>query len=440
MRRRSTWIIAAVGLVAAGALRARAEEVIPPRPGLGPVADRLEAFIVPILKTQGIPGGSIALVEGTRVTWARGFGLARPSRNVAATAETVYRVGSISKLFTDLAVMQLVERGAVDLDAPVSHYLPDFQPNNPFGTPITLRQMMTHRSGLVREPPVGHYFDPTGPSIVDTVRSLNTTTLVYPPTTRTKYSNAAIAVVGRVVEATRGEPFARVVQRSLIEPLGLASTSFEVTPTIEKNSASGLMWTYDGRSFERANVPARHRTRGQPLLVSDRSRPVRRGAFRRRPRSERTDHQARDLAPMWTAPFPGGVGPRSFGLGFSLSTLDGHKRVGHGGAVYGFATELSALPEQKLGVVVALNKDGANTTARRIGDAALRMLLALQSGAALPSIETADPLPAGLARTLEGRYGDGDMAVDLVARGDRLFMTPARGGFRTELHTRAITW
>ena len=102
------------------------------------------------------------------------------------TGHTLAGVGSVSKLFTDLAIMQLVERGELDLDAPITTYLPNFTPENPFGTPITLRQLTSHRSGLVREPPVGHYFDPTEPSLAQTVASLSSTRLGYPPTERIK--------------------------------------------------------------------------------------------------------------------------------------------------------------------------------------------------------------------------------------------------------------
>ena len=147
-----------------------------------------------------------------------------------ATAGTVHRVGSVSKLFTDIAVMQLVERGELDLDAPVSRYLPDFAPTGERGGParITLRQLMSHRSGLVREPPAGHYFDSSGTTLAQTVRSLNGTALVYAPGTRTKYSNAAIAVVGHVLERTRGEPFAQYLSRD--PALG---SQFNVTDALE---------------------------------------------------------------------------------------------------------------------------------------------------------------------------------------------------------------
>ena len=80
---------------------------------------------------------------------------------------------------------------------------------------------MSHRAGLVREPPVGHYFDDTAPTLAATVDSLNRTTLVYAPGTRTKYSNAGIAVVGRVLEVVAKQPFADALRDRVLEPLGL---------------------------------------------------------------------------------------------------------------------------------------------------------------------------------------------------------------------------
>ncbi len=244
-----TWLIAAWTATAPG------QAVVPPRAGLEEAAGRLEGFIREEMKIHGLPAVSIALVEGKQVVWARGFGLARPGEGVEATAETVYRVGSVSKLFTDLAVMQLVERGELDLDAPVTKYLPDFAPHNSFGGEITLRQLMAHRSGLVRESPVGHYFDATSPTLEATVRSLNSTELVHAPGTKTKYSNAAIATVGRVVEAVKGEPFGSYVKRAVLEPLGMKASDFEATPEIAKNLAVGQMWTYDGRTFDAPTFP-----------------------------------------------------------------------------------------------------------------------------------------------------------------------------------------
>src|SRR3954462_727439 len=117
--------------------------------------------------------------------------------------------------------MQLVEQKRVDLDAPVSRYLPGVQPANPFGTPITVRELTSHRAGLVREPPAGNYFDTTSPPIAATVASLNSTALIYKPATHIKYSNAGIAVVGHVLESVGKQPFASYLATQVLSPLGM---------------------------------------------------------------------------------------------------------------------------------------------------------------------------------------------------------------------------
>ncbi|MGH8251652.1 MAG: serine hydrolase domain-containing protein, partial [Steroidobacteraceae bacterium] len=210
----------------------------------------LERFIRNEMTDKELPGLSIALVDDQHTVWSQGFGFADPVARVPATAETVHGAGSVSKLFTDIAIMQLVEQGRLELDAPVSRYLPEFRPRNPFGTPITLRQLMTHRSGLVREPPLGRYFDTSEPSLARSVASLNRTALVYAPGTRTKYSNAGIAVVGLVLERMQGERFAQALKHALLDPLGMARSSFDPNPEIRKDLAKAYIWTEYGRTFE----------------------------------------------------------------------------------------------------------------------------------------------------------------------------------------------
>ena len=131
---------------------------------------RLTEFIERELKDKEIPALSIVVVDGDQIVLAKGFGAASADGKQPATADSIYRVGSVSKLFTDVCVMQLVAAGKLDLDADVRKYLPDFAPHNPFGVPITLRQLMSHQSGFVRESPVGHYFDDTSPSLAATDR------------------------------------------------------------------------------------------------------------------------------------------------------------------------------------------------------------------------------------------------------------------------------
>jgi CubicO group peptidase (beta-lactamase class C family) len=290
----------------------------------------LDAYIVREVADKHLPALSIALVDDQEVVWARGYGFTDALSTRPATADTVYRVGSVSKLFTDIAVMQLVEKGAMSLDAPIQKYLPGFAPRDPFGEPITLRALMAHRSGLTREPPVGHYFDPSGPSLDSTIASLNSTELIYRPKTR-KYSNAAIAAVGLALEKAEGQPFGPLVSRRVLEPLGMDRSGFSSTPELAKDLAGATMWSYYGREFPaptfdlllrpgvpRAHLRPRDRAGGEPVLDRQRPGPVPEGGLRGRGGSEGADPQAGD--PPFDAERP--VRRAGCGAGIRAGLLD----------------------------------------------------------------------------------------------------------------------
>jgi CubicO group peptidase (beta-lactamase class C family)/D-alanyl-D-alanine dipeptidase len=367
------------------------------------VAESLRPQIAAEMEDKGLPAVSIALVDDQRIVWAEGFGFADLAGDRPVTQETVYRIGSVSKLFTDIAIMQEVEAGVVDLDAPVTDYLPDFAPANPSGTPITLRQLMSHRSGLVREPPVGHYFDSTEPTLAATVASLDDTALVYPPESHLKYSNAGVAVVGFVLETVQGEPFPVALRRDVLEPLGMTSSAFEPTAEIEARLAQGLMWGLDGRefaapTFELGMAPAgsMYSTVTDLGLFISALLAGGAGVNGRIPGPEA-------LEQMWTPQIGDLEQGAAMGIGFLLSRLDNHLRVGHNGAIYGFATELAVLPEEKLGVAVVASKDAANAVTERIADATLRAALAKREGLPIPASQPSPPLFQGLADVIAGR-------------------------------------
>jgi CubicO group peptidase (beta-lactamase class C family)/D-alanyl-D-alanine dipeptidase len=424
-----------ISIIAPAAGPVRADATVGPVKPYEAAAKQLEAFIAREVAQKNLPALSIVLVDDQRIVWARGFGLADPVAKKPADADTAYCVGSVSKLFTDLAVMQLVERGSLDLDAPVTKYLPDFKPVNPFNDkPITLRQLMTHRSGLVREPPVGHYFDPTEPSLARTVQSLNQTELVYAPETRTKYSNAGLATVGFVLETTQKQPFPRYIQKALLDPLGMKHSSFAPGPDMEAYRAKGTMWTYFGREFPAPMFQLGLAPAGSlHASVNDLGRFLTMLFAGGKAADGKAVVKAETLEQMWKPQFVGPNARRGFGLGFMVSELEGHRRVGHSGAVYGFATELAALPDDKLGVAVVATRDCANGVTGRIAEEALRHLLAVKQDKPLPRIIESTPLKPELARQLAGRYQAGSKILDLHERDGRLWLLPGGGGDRVEL-------
>ena len=117
-----------------------------------PLIEAMRQWLSREIEDKGIPALSWALVDDQRLIWAEGHGFQDPASKSLATADTVYRVGSVSKPITALLLMMLVEQGIIDLDAPVQKYLPDFQPKNATGKVITLRQMLAHRSGFWARP------------------------------------------------------------------------------------------------------------------------------------------------------------------------------------------------------------------------------------------------------------------------------------------------
>jgi CubicO group peptidase (beta-lactamase class C family)/D-alanyl-D-alanine dipeptidase len=412
---------------------ASGQDTVGPRRDYFSVTTSLERFIERQMAEKQIAAVSVALVDNQETVWARGFGWADPEDSIAATANTVYRVGSVSKLFTDIGIMQLVERGELDLDVPASQYLPDFVPVNPYGRPITLRQLMSHYSGLVREPPVGHYFDSTGPSLAQTVGSLNRAALVYEPETRFKYSNAAIAAVGYVLEHTRGEPFATYLKRAVLDPMEMYDSAFEPDSATVARPARAYMWTYDGRvfaapTFELGMAPAGSMYSTVVDLGRFMSVLLAKGALR-----DGNLLDSATLEAMWAPQYASTGQTTGSGLGFAVSQIDGHRSVGHGGAIYGFATELRLLPDERLGAVVVVTKDAANSVARRIAEGALRAMLASRRGEPDFEFPDAKALPAGLARQAAGKYGSGAGAVELEQWEERLFMLPLGGGSRVEL-------
>ncbi len=395
--------------------------------------EKLKEAIDSEVEQKSLPAFSISLVDHDQVVWSSGFGYQDADQKTRATAETVYRVGSVSKLFTDIALLQLVEDGKLDLDANVQNYLPEFQPNNPYDIAITLRQLMSHRSGLVRESPIGNYFDPDEPTLAATVASLNETSLVYRPETKTKYSNAAIAVVGSVLESQLEVSHPEQVRSTILDPLGMHASSFVVTPAIEPTLAAGWMQTYDGRRFEAPKFLLGTGPAGNLYSsVLDLSKFL--VCIFNDGKTDAGQIISPETLKLMATPILDSEGkPQGFGLGFHVQDFDGMTKIGHGGAVYGFSTQLEALPERQLGVAAAASLDGSNGLVSRLADYALRLMLATQDAKPLPSYQITSPIPAARASELVGKFRevDGDRFTRISEMNGDVFMQ--RGTYRYQL-------
>ena len=350
-----------------------------------------------------VSGVSIALVEGQRVIHINGFGYADKKKRVLAARDTVYRAGSISKLFTALAAVQLGEQGKLTLDQPIKQLAPDFNIVTPFSDakPITLRQLLCHRSGMIRECPVGSYFDPNEPNLRDTVRSVKDCVLVYPPETKTKYSNIGVSAAGYAVERVAGIPFEDYAREHLLRPMQMGSSSFLLNRNVKARLAKGYLPVADGRGgfreietpqFELGTIPA-----GNLYTTAEDLALFMRMLFAPG-RIVREESLAQMFTPQLTKETNG------FGIGFMVGHSRGRKIVSHTGAVYGFTSSLVAMPEEQLGVVVLCNDDLAVGPVQRINEAAWDLLLQAKHGEP-PAPSKADiELPIGQLEAFAGEY------------------------------------
>lgn len=396
-------------------------------------AAKLQTWIESEVQAKKIPALSIALVHDQTVLWIKGFGQQDAQLGLPAAGNTIYRVGSVSKPFTALLLMMLLEQGLIDLDAPIQKYLPDFRPKNPTDKAITIRQMLCHRSGLVRESPVGSYFDDSEPPLAKTVASLNHTTLVYAPEAKTSYSNAAFCVLGRLVEVVGKDEFAPFAQHRLLAPLGMKSSSFALSPEQRKRLAKATMWTYHGKFFPAPTWELGMPSAGSLYSTAEDQARFLSWLFARGKVGDKQLLKKETLENMWKIQFPEGDAKAGFGLGFFVSEFEGKRRIGHGGAVYGFATTLAALPDDKLGVIVCAARDVANGLTGRIADVALRHLLAAKEKKEPPAMEETKLLSPEDLRQLTGRYEGKKQHMDVFASGPHLYLLPGSGGIRQEL-------
>ncbi len=358
---------------------------------------RLEPVIREEMRDWGLGGVAVALVDDQTVVGSAGFGEAR--------ADSVFRCGSISKLFNAVAVLQLVESGQVDLDASMERYGEGLLPLNPYPDlpVVTLRHLLCHRSGVQRESAVGGYLDPSEPTLSATVEGVRSGVLVTRPGEKTRYSNIGPSIAGRVVERVSGQSFETFQRERILRPLGMDSSYWTRDAIPRGRLVTSHMRVADGRGgwqrittpvFDLGTLPAGnlYTTAGDlgrfvsAMLAGG-------GGLLRRD----------TLTAMWIPQFT--TNTTGFGLGFSMGRYRDRPTVGHSGAVYGHSSSLVFLPEERLGVVVLVNEDIANGRVRRISRTAIDLLLEARRG--VPRL--AEPAVAAVTG-LDGFAGEWESA------------------------------
>lgn len=344
------------------------------RGDFGPARRYLSAVIKRDMAKYGVKGLSIAVIDHQEVVWAEGFGYADVANRVPATGDTVYRIGSISKVVTATEIARLAGQGQLELDDAVAAYVPEFSVHNRFAgsKPITLRSLLAHHSGLPSDVIRGMWVE-RPVSIAEHVAALRDESLASPPQSLYKYSNIGFSLLGRVIENVERQEFSSAVQQGLLTPLGMADSSFRLTSEIESRLARGYRGGKESRRLSLRDLPAG----GMVSSVNDMSRWLR-FIF-----ADGNVHGVQIIKPealheMFEPQFRGlelDFG-HQIGMAWMLSGLSvagGRTVAWHNGGFPPYQAHLSLLPEHKLGVVILANSDEASEFITQLGTRVLEL-------------------------------------------------------------------
>ena len=391
-----------------------------------PVKESISQLIRKEMKKNDIIGLSIALVDDQRVVWAQGFGYSDERKDIAATPETVYRIGGLTKIFTAIATMQLSEQNRLNIDKPLKTYLPDFSIRTRFDdeTPITLRDLMTHHSGLPSDYQKGMWCKKPA-SFTTVVNLIKDEYAAYPPGFIFSYSSIGYDLLGHVVEHVTGQDYGLYIQGALLQPLGMRHSGF-TPPAVTWLLSTGY---YKGEEMDEPplrDIPAG----GMYSTVLDLSRfmeMIFANGISNNRQIIKPNTQAEIFRPQ-NANVPLDLGFR-VGLGWMLGGLgeveifNAGPVAHHSGATLLFRSQMIVLPRHKLGVVVLSNSSTAGRIVSKVAVQALASALESKSGIKQPlpekPTEIEDILPQEIQKAYTGSYASIVGIAEIIPKTNR---------------------
>lgn len=344
---------------------------------------QLDTFVKEMMRAYDVPGVGLAVVEDGEISYVRGYGVRDVTTGAPVTPDTLFAIGSTTKSFTALGVMLLVEEGRVDLEAPITTYLPEFRLSDPESTrTATVRHLLSHTTGLVRTD--ASTFD-TSVTAADIIEAAATTPLVGKPGEVFVYSNVNTIVAGEIIERVTGRSWEAFSRERILRPLGMSTATLSVAELKQQDNVAlphvldvlkGLQPTdfltlgADAPAGA-VNASAAEMARYVRFQVGDGTPLVSQASLDEM-------HKGQVAAPDFNvtgliaaqaqavAARPGDVPPalvtdQKYGFYWGVERFLGEKLVQHGGNVTGLTANVTLLPESRSGVVVLANADGANT-------------------------------------------------------------------------------
>ncbi len=393
-----------------------------------PTPQTLEAFrtaAAAILEQGGVPGAGIALVHADGIEWMGGIGLADVARRTPVTEDTHFRVGSISKTFVAMALVQLAEEGELTLDDLLSNILPDLAIENPWDAtvPIRIVHLLQHTAGFddMHFAEMYNFSDPPDMSLAMVMRRTPGSRRVrWRPGTRMSYSNPGYGVAGMVIEKIAEQPYEEYIRQRIFEPLDMTTSSFVLRPADEATLAIG----YSGRRLRITGYPQIYLRPAGNLHTSTRELAtfvrtlLNWGALGETPIVD-PEYLSNMERARTTIASTAGL-RNGYGSGIMTWTDLPYPMLGHGGGIEGFVSAYGYSPARDVGFVVLLNRDDARGTLNRLTALATSYL----KREIEPPTTSAASVSAEALRAHEGYYHEANPRNQALA-----FMEWLRGGF-----------
>jgi CubicO group peptidase (beta-lactamase class C family) len=313
--------------------------------------EAIDQYVTARMQADKIPGAALAIVKGDQIVYLKGYGRADQSGR-PVTPQTPFLIGSITKTFTALAVMQMVEAGKVELDAPVQRYIPWFRVADPKASAqITVRMLIDQTSGLSQLPTFVTWSWPDYPDTLERhVRLMANTDLVFPPGQGFAYSNANYVTQGVILQAVSGQTYEHYVQQHIFDPLDMQHSYTSQGAAIQDGMAMGYRWWFGYPipamlPFQRSNLPAGFAISSAEDMAHFLIAQMNGGRF-----SDISVLSPDGIALMQAEPPPG-----AYGLGWESVRIDGRRLINFDGATGNFQGSIFIDPQERVGVFIAAN-------------------------------------------------------------------------------------
>lgn len=328
-----------------------------------PEPDDLEQFIPAQIGSWKVPGLAIAVVQNGRVIYSHGFGLRDVKGNLPVTSKTIFAIGSISKSFTSLSMGVINDEGKLDWDKPVRQYLPEFQMYDPVASErMTPRDLISHRVGMAGHDLLWYSSDFSREDLVRRLRFLPSD---HDFRSGYHYNNMLVMTAGYLIGKVSGESWEDFVRHRIFDPLQMNSSNFSV---VDSQMSPDFAHPYrkDEHSGAVSEIPFHVMSAIGPAgSINSNVDDMARYAIFQLGKGKIGDRQLVSEANLNLnhspqVPMPGGapskeIGPRSYAMGWVISSYRGHPLWWHNGGIDGFYALLSLLPDQNLGVVILTN-------------------------------------------------------------------------------------